>query len=141
LVRTLGKACSGFTDEAVGCLQTYDWPGNVREMRNEIQRMLIMAAGERLGIELLDPRILRGAVRRETQSAEPDGLVEGRPTAALAAPGGLKEQVEVLEERLLREALTRHGWNKSQAADALGLSRVGLRNKLERYGLVPKTDA
>ena len=47
----------------------------------------------------------------------------------------MKERIEALEARLLRETLIRHRWNKSQAAKELGLSRVGLRSKLERYGL------
>ena len=137
LVGTLGKGCRGLTDEALGCLQAYDWPGNVRELRNEIQRMLIMAPGDLLDADLLDPRVRRGSARIDLERAEPDDSPpEPRPVA-----GGLKEQVEALEERLLRAALDRHGWNKSHAAESLGLSRVGLRNKLERYGLVPKTDA
>ncbi|WP_295452415.1 sigma-54 dependent transcriptional regulator [uncultured Thiodictyon sp.] len=139
LTRTLGKACRGITDDAMVCLQTYDWPGNVRELRNEIQRMLIMAPGDLLGCELLDPRLWRGAAPVEADAGSDQ---RSDPVAdPVAAPGGLKEQVEALEERLVREALDRHGWNKSQAAESLGLSRVGLRNKLERYGLAPKTDA
>jgi two-component system response regulator HupR/HoxA len=47
----------------------------------------------------------------------------------------LKEQVESFEERIIRDTLRRHGWNISRAARALGLSRVGLRGKLQRYGL------
>jgi two-component system response regulator HupR/HoxA len=49
--------------------------------------------------------------------------------------GTLKERVESLEARILKECLIRNRWNKSQAAKELGLSRVGLRSKLERYGL------
>jgi two-component system response regulator HupR/HoxA len=49
--------------------------------------------------------------------------------------GTLKERVESLEARILKECLVRNRWNKSQAAKELGLSRVGLRSKLERYGL------
>jgi two-component system response regulator HupR/HoxA len=132
-VRTLGKACRGFTDEVLGLLQAYDWPGNVREMRNEIQRMLIMAPGDLLGVELLDPRVLRGAVRIPADlAAQPADPITLGPSPMARS---LKQQVEALEERLLLEALDRHGWNKSQAAEDLGLSRVGLRNKLVRYGL------
>ncbi len=139
LVGTLGKACRGITDEAMGCLQAHDWPGNVRELRNEVQRMLIMAPGDLLGVELLDPRVLRGAVQFDQDHAGDEAQTATQEP--LPAPGGLKEQMEVLEKRLLCAALERHGWNKTQAAESLGLSRVGLRNKLERYGLVPKTDA
>ncbi|HID45686.1 MAG TPA: hypothetical protein EYP34_08025, partial [Chromatiaceae bacterium] len=49
--------------------------------------------------------------------------------------GTLKERVEALEARVLKETLIRLRWNKSQAAQELGLSRVGLSSKLKRYGL------
>ena len=63
---------------------------------------------------------------------------EGPELERLAEAGGsLKDRVEMLEARVLRETLVRHGWNKSRAAEELGLSRVGLRAKLERYGLEP----
>ncbi len=134
LIQTLGKPCRGFNDDVLECLQAYDWPGNVRELRNEIQRMLIMTPTDQLDIELLDPRVRHGAALGARGAS---GATSGSPLSAPHRPGagGLKEQVEALEEYLLREALTRHGWNKSRAADALGLSRMGLRSKLERYGL------
>ncbi|MGB5773691.1 MAG: helix-turn-helix domain-containing protein, partial [Sedimenticolaceae bacterium] len=49
--------------------------------------------------------------------------------------GSLKERMESLEARIVKETLIRHRWNKTRAAEELGLSRVGLRSKLERYGL------
>lgn len=49
--------------------------------------------------------------------------------------GSLKDRVDALEERILREALIRNRWNKSKAAKELGLSRVGLRLKLQRHNL------
>ena len=51
------------------------------------------------------------------------------------ADGTLKDRIEMLESRIIQETLIRHRWNKSKAARELGLSRVGLRGKLERYGL------
>ena len=52
--------------------------------------------------------------------------------------GTLKERLEALEARILKESLVRLRWNKSRAARELGLSRVGLRSKLDRYGLEKK---
>lgn len=49
--------------------------------------------------------------------------------------GSLKDRLEALEARLVKETLIRHRWNKTRAAQELGLSRVGLRSKLSRYGL------
>ena len=54
----------------------------------------------------------------------------------LVGSGTLKDRVEQIEMRILCETLTRLKWNKSRAAAELGLSRVGLRGKLERYGIV-----
>lgn len=109
-------------------MQEYDWPGNVRELRKEIQRMLVMAEGDELGADLLSPRVIRGGPPQQ-------GDAIGDLSAEIS--GGLKEQVEAPEARILRETLIRHSWNKSRAADELGLSRVGLRNKLERFEIHP----
>ncbi len=127
--KALGKACDGFTGEAAACIAAYRWPGNVRELQNEILRMLALAEGPRLGAELLSPRVLRTPVG-ETQAADLSLLA--------GLEGGLKERMDQLEAQVVKEALIRHRWNKSKAAAELGLSRVGLRNKLERYGLEKK---
>jgi two-component system response regulator HupR/HoxA len=55
--------------------------------------------------------------------------------------GSLKDRLEMLEARVLKEAMVRHRWNKTRVADELGLSRVGLRAKLTRYGLERKNGA
>ena len=124
-VRAFGKPSEGFSDEAIACMQDYHWPGNVRELRNEIQRMLVMSGAPVLEAALLSPRVLRAAPRADEALTD---LMAG-------LDGSLKERVEALEARILREALIRHRWNKSRAAEELGLSRVGLRNKLDRYRL------
>jgi two-component system response regulator HupR/HoxA len=121
----LGKQVEGFTRETLACMQAYHWPGNVRELQNEIRHMLVMGEEPLLGAELLSSRVLRAAPQEEGIEAQ---LLND-------AEGTLKERVESFEARILKESLIRHRWNKSQAAKELGLSRVGLRSKLERYGL------
>lgn len=126
--RNFGKPVTGFTDEALECMCSYHWPGNVRELHNEIQRMLALGEGKWLGADLLSPRVLRAA----PPDYEPDMNLITR------VDGTLKDRLELLEERILKETLIRHRWNKSRAADELGLSRVGLRSKLQRYNLEKK---
>ena len=121
--RSFRKAIEGFTPEALALLKAYAWPGNVRELSNEIQRMVALAEREWLDADLVSPAV-RGAGR----------IAAVEPGNAMAA-GSLKDRVEALEEEMLRDALSRHGWNISRAAAELGLSRVGLRAKLQRYGL------
>ena len=122
----LGKSVDGFTHEAIECLQSYHWPGNVRELQNEIKRMLVLAQGGSLGAELISPHVLR---------AIPEELRNDMKLVTSPVRGTLKSRIEELESRIIKETLVRHRWNKTRAAEELGLSRVGLRSKLERYGL------
>jgi len=121
----LGKRVKGISEEALRCFESYQWPGNVREMQNEIKRMLVLGQTDYLGSELVSEHILH---------ATPEESVADM-TILNSVKGNLKERVELLEARILKETLIRLRWNKTQAAQELGLSRVGLRNKLERYGL------
>ncbi|PKO90177.1 MAG: sigma-54-dependent Fis family transcriptional regulator [Betaproteobacteria bacterium HGW-Betaproteobacteria-12] len=124
--RALDKPVDGLDAATLAGLAVYRWPGNVRELQNEILRMVALADTPLLGAELLSPRLV-GAGRGEA--------------AALVLPstgglnGNLRERMEQLEQRVLAEAMQRHRGNKSRAARELGLSRVGLRAKLNRYGL------
>lgn len=122
------KPVEGLTGLALEFLGNYDWPGNLPELGNELTRMLILAQETKLGPELISRHILQAD---PSVSARPD------PGEAdlLAREGSLKDRVEALEARILRETLTRLKWNKSRAAEELGLSRLGLRSKLDRYGV------
>lgn len=125
----LAKDPPKITEEALQCLESYPWPGNVRELQNEIQRMMVLAKpGTPLSADLLSRHILLAA---PSQHAVEDDDTNN----FLDLEGSLKDRLSTLELRIIREALIRHRWNKSKAARELGLSRVGLRAKLERYGL------
>lgn len=121
----LGKRVKGISEEALRCFESYQWPGNVREMQNEIKRMLVLGQDDYLGSDLVSPQILHATPE---ESLADMALLTG-------IDGSLKERVEALEARILKETLIRLRWNKTQASQELGLSRVGLRNKMERYGL------
>ena len=87
--------------------------------------MLVVVDSDKIGAELLSARVLRAAPIEEEADLEILSELDGT----------LKQRIESLEARILRETLIRYRWNKSKAARELGLSRVGLRSKLERYGL------
>ncbi|MBO9467337.1 sigma-54-dependent Fis family transcriptional regulator [Tropicibacter sp. R15_0] len=123
-----GKPVHGLSDDAVRFLERYDWPGNLRELENEMVRILIFSQDSILGPELISRHIL--------QASPSDSGRDSGTDQVLMSEGTLKERVEQIEMRILRETLTRLKWNKSRAATELGLSRVGLRAKIERYGIV-----
>jgi two-component system response regulator HupR/HoxA len=113
----LGRPVKPVSAQAERLLRAADWPGNVRELENEIERAVTMAADEKI----IEPRHLSP---RFLQSA-----------GESADPGSLKESVEALEKKMISAALIRSGNNISRAAAELGLSRLGLYKKMERYGI------
>ena len=117
----------GFDPETLRLMERYPWPGNIRELHNEIQRMAVLCDGDaNLGPDLLSPLILGFG----SAAAPGDGQ----------AGGTLKERVEELERALITESLQRNGRNISRVADELGLSRVGLRSKIVRYDICRDAD-
>ena len=109
-----GRRLAGFRPEAMRLLIEYDWPGNVRDLEHEIERIVAVSSnGNPIGGEDLSPEITRNSD---------------------VAPGSkLSEVVERVERRLIEETLHRCDGNKSKTARQLGISRRGLLNKLERY--------
>jgi len=122
----IGRKVLGISANALEKMAAYDFPGNVRELENEIRRMVALAKdGEYLTTRAMSPTLLAVTPRKALTS---NGMF---------TPEGetLKDQVESLERHLVREALARYRWNQSRVAEELGLSRVGLANKIKRYGL------
>jgi len=104
------------SEDFITALCQHDYPGNVRELRNAVERAIAMAApGE--------------AIARAHLPAE----LDTKPRWPQA--GTLKERVTQLETSVIRETLARFDGNRTRSAEALGLSRVGLRQKLKRLGL------
>src|SRR4029077_4229103 len=99
-------------------LQRYSWPGNIRELRNAVERAMLLADGDTLEAEDF--------------------------AGAVAGPGHLSEQVELppggidfeqLERSLLVQALERTGWNQTKAAALLGMNRDQIRYRIEKFQL------
>jgi transcriptional regulator with PAS, ATPase and Fis domain len=114
------KSIAGISPEAIRVLNAYGFPGNVRELENEIERAVAMADSG----GLIEPSHLSEKI--QSQSALP---------YTMAGKGTLNEMTESLEKTVLSRAIKTHGGNKTRIAEALGLSRNGLTKKLKRYGL------
>jgi len=135
-----------FDPRALEALQRYRWRGNIRELRNTVERVMIMAPGDLIRAEDL-PVEVRGdaAPARQPTVAEP---MPGSPSRAEAAPqaaptppaGTLREFKEAAERAFLVEKLRENNWNISKTAEALDTPRSNLYKKLEQYGIKQEQD-
>jgi len=106
-----------FASDIIALFKQYAWPGNVRELENEVQKLVVMATdGEPLGVSGVSRRIREGA--RRSQAAENGGA--------------LRQRVACFERDVIKETLERYGWNKTRAAEYLGITRQGLHRKLRK---------
>jgi DNA-binding NtrC family response regulator len=113
----LPESPAEITSEALDRLLSYPWPGNIREMRNVLERALIVGRGaERLGPEHLPTEV-------------------GRRGAAAPAAAHQPVTLEEVERRHIERTLRRHGGNRTRAAEELGISRATLINKIRVYAL------
>jgi two-component system nitrogen regulation response regulator NtrX len=129
------------TPAALDALQRYRWKGNIRELRNTVERMIIMTSGDT--IDLPD---LPGAVRAPS-AAPPAGAGAPGPAAARPAAdsdqakaGTLREFKENAERAFLVGKLRENAWNISRTAEVIGTPRSNLYKKLEQYQITQETD-
>jgi two-component system, NtrC family, response regulator AtoC len=115
--REFRKQVRGATPASLELLRGYRWPGNIRELRNAVERAMLLADGE-----WLEPGHFPIAVSRRTTGGAYD----------LPDDGISLEQVE---RELVMQALTRTGWNHTKAAALLGLNRDQIRYRIEKFGL------
>jgi transcriptional regulator with PAS, ATPase and Fis domain len=113
------KHVKGVTPEAMAQLQRHPWPGNIRELRNTIERAMLLSENQVLGVEDFVPGGAAGAVRLGAQVELP--------------PAGL--DLEQLERSLVVQALERTAWNQTKAAALLGLNRDQIRYRIEKFEL------
>ena len=119
--REFKKSIRGFVPEARTALQTYPWPGNIRELRNVLERAVLLAEKDLLEKEdvlALTPAPLSGAFQLPV--------------------GGL--DLEKLERDLLVQALKRSGGNQTHAGKLLGLNRDQIRYRIAKFGLEPPSE-
>jgi two-component system NtrC family response regulator len=129
----LGKEVYDADDEVISLFMQYGWPGNVRELENVIERAVVLAEGGSITREELPPEIL--------QAQRNNGYTPSHITPSVAAPprnegaASLQERTERMEAEMIRGALERFRWNKTKAADHLGLKRTTLQYKIRKFGL------
>ena len=130
----------GFRPDAIDAMRRHHWPGNIRELENAVERAVILCDGARIAAEHLPERVLRAS----TNSAHADGASPPLKLNTASAPTNIAQTHDARtlsqllrdpERAALLETLEKHGWNRSQAAKALGINRTTLYRKMRDLGL------
>ena len=116
-----GRGPEGLTAPAMDALCAYEWPGNIRELQNEVERAALLCdEGERIDLPHLSERVL---------------AARGGAASRVVRTGTLKEVLSQVEREMIEDALTRHDGNRTHAAEELQVSRWGLVQKIKTYGI------
>jgi len=133
-----------FEPRAIEALQRYRWRGNIRELRNAIERLMIMAPADVVRLEDLPAEMRGDGVLRPVTADVSAAASQARPAETGAsttpAPGTLREFKEAAERAFLVEKLRENNWNISKTAEALDTPRSNLYKKLEQYGIKQEVD-
>lgn len=115
------------TKEALSTLERYDWPGNIRELKNAIERGMVLSRGEELGVGDLPEEVLKGApvLPKSGHDHDDHGLGEK----------DFREAKRKFEVAYLRRQLAAHRWNISRTAATIGLHRQSLQERLRELGI------
>jgi transcriptional regulator with PAS, ATPase and Fis domain len=114
------RQVSGISESAVNRLIGYNWPGNIRELENVIERAVVLSRGVQITVEDLPDFLSRGA--------------EEEP--APQSSHSLKEALRSPERDIILKVLNSVEWNRNSASKALGINRTTLYKKMLRYGLI-----
>ena len=146
----IGEACQrmgratqpDLSPEVLAHLQQYPWPGNIRELRNVIERAVLLCSGSRLELSHLPAEKMSShfAARRIAHAATPPAAPAPLPAppglrGAPLVPAELREQLAEAERQRIVEALSRCAGNQTEAAQALGISRRTLVKRLTAFNI------
>ncbi|MCK4601237.1 MAG: sigma-54-dependent Fis family transcriptional regulator, partial [Phycisphaerae bacterium] len=117
------KSIRGFTPEAMELMQRHDWPGNIRELENCVERAVVLCRQNFIGPDDLPPAVLAAKASAGVNFAE-------------TAQQGLNEALAGQEKKIIQAALHANGGCRNATAEQLGINRTTLYKKMKHYGLM-----
>ena len=135
-----------FEGAALEAMQRYRWRGNIRELRNTVERLMIMSPADVVRLEDLPPDFRSGDGRNAAPLESQRGTVGLPPVAPSggattpAAAGTLREFKDAAERAYLVQKLRENNWNISKTAEVIDTPRSNLYKKLEQYGIKQEVD-
>ena len=135
--RENGRGVSGITPQAQQMLDAYSWPGNIRELKHCVERMVVLAHGDLLDVGDIPENIRAGRVVKALMAPAPAPVFapENGPVSTLMPSPGVVPKLGESERELILRALELCGGNRTRAAAELGISRRTLHRRLHAYGM------
>lgn len=135
------KNVSGFSPAALDLLLRYNYPGNIRELRNIIERAVLLCEDNGSILEEHLPECLLDISSPSEISNSGQDMGDLLPNYVVSPKQGLKDVLESFEATVVRKKLSECQWNQTQAAEALKIGRRTLIEKMKRYKIKRKTDS
>ena len=117
----LNKKIKGVSKEALAILMKYNWPGNIRELENVLERAIILSKSDTIIPEDF-----------------PEFLISPKEGVVVTDATGLKDALKEPEKNIILQALEQANWNRNETAKILGINRITLYKKMQRFGLLKK---
>lgn len=124
--KKLGKKIQGINEQAMGILSQFEWPGNIRQLENVIERMILLNEGDQLTLKSI-PKEISGDTQMVVSAPQAIGNSSFKEI--------VKETTQKIEKELILKALEETHGNVTRAAKKLGISRKSLQNKIKEYQL------
>jgi two-component system response regulator AtoC len=135
VARQVGQPAPRLTPEVVAQLCAYSWPGNLRELRNVMERALLLSSGKSIGLEHLPLDRMHRTRLSPTRNKLPLPDHASSPSGPPAARKGVQLSMAEIERQAIMDALVRCAGNQTRAAKLLGISRRTFCTRLSAYGL------
>ena len=129
-----------FDQAALESLQRYRWRGNIRELRNTVERLMIMTPADVIRADDLPAEVRNGETYRPPTGAAADTGGTGKTDAQPASPATLRAFKDAAERAYLVQKLRENAWNISKTAEIIDTPRSNLYKKLEQYGIKQEVD-
>jgi DNA-binding NtrC family response regulator len=146
LSATMNSPPKKLSEEALACLSAYNWPGNVRQLRNAVEYAVVLSKGQLIGADGLPEEVRNSSRSTEVTSSthvipptSPVAIIEpahfATPLPATQMPNGLRDSVREAEIQLIRTTLEKNRWQISKVAKELKISRSTLYQRMKEYGV------
>lgn len=137
--REYDREVLGIGPSALSLLLQYPWPGNIRELRNVMDRAVLICVAPHIAADDLPERVrglsVRAPIDPYADNFQPSSLPRSAPAPAVAMAENFKRVIEACEEAIIREALAANAGNQTRTADALGVARRTLVYKIRSLGI------